>query len=359
MPTHSPWLRKPLWIVLEQERHEHHENSTVERHLSLFDLISVGVGGTIGSGIFVLTGYIAHYYAGPATTLSFLVSGAAACCSGLCYAELAGRIPASGSTFAYAYVALGELPAVLAAACLTLEYMVSGAAVARSWGDKMVLWLHDELHWESAQKYLAPGYNLNPMAGCMSVACVLLLMDGVKESKMVTNVITAIKVALVVFMIVGGFVLWNGSNLQPFLPYGTAGVLRGATSSFFGYLGYDEVCCIAGEALHPERDMPRAVLSTLAILTLLYVLAALALCAMQPYQEMSDTSAFPSAFRYNGVEWAAQIAAVSVTVKCVCGRENDGTSNALFFTIVWRSLDIACRCAHFTYGAASAAACIV
>lgn len=78
----SPLLRKPLWVVLEQETHQHHESTTVERHLSLFDLIAVGVGGTIGSGIFVLTGYIAHYYAGPATTISFFISGMAACCSG-------------------------------------------------------------------------------------------------------------------------------------------------------------------------------------------------------------------------------------------------------------------------------------
>lgn len=311
MPAHSPWLRKPLWVVLDQEaQHNNDHQNHVQRHLSLFDLVAVGVGGTIGSGIFVLTGFIAHYYAGPATTLSFFISGMAACCSGLCYAELAGRIPASGSTFSYAYVALGELPAVLAAACLTLEYMVSGAAVARSWGDKVVLWARDELDWNKAEQYLAPGYNLNPMAGLVSAACVLLLMDGVKESKIVTNIFTVLKVGLVVFMIVGGFWLFDGSNLTPFMPFGMSGVFRGATSSFFGYLGYDEVCCIAGEALHPARDMPRAVLLTLCILTVLYVLAALALCGMQPYEDMSDTSAFPVAFRYNGVEWAAQVAAV-------------------------------------------------
>lgn len=291
----------------------------------------------------------------------------AACCSGLCYAELAGRIPASGSTYSYSYVALGELPAVLAAACLTLEYMVSGAAVARSWGDKVVLWLRDELGWASAEKYLSPGYNLNPMAGLMSAACVLLLMDGVKESKMVTNIVTMLKVALVVFMIVGGFWLFQGSNLMPFMPYGTAGVFRGATSSFFGYLGYDEVCCIAGEALHPARDMPRAVLWTLSILTLLYVLAALALCGMQPYEEMSDTSAFPAAFRYNNVEWAAQIAAVRVNIadravflcsmlfvahhtKCLVLSHHKQA--------VRGSIDVTSCCAHFAHGSASTAACL-
>jgi APA family basic amino acid/polyamine antiporter len=204
---------------------------------------------------------------------------------------------------------MGELPAVLAAACLTLEYAVSGAAVARSWGDKVVLWFRDDLGWGSAETYLDPGFGLNPIAFFISVASVALLMDGVRESKFVTNIFTSLKVALVVFMTVGGFWLFDGSNLKPFIPYGTAGVLRGATSSFFGYLGYDEVCCIAGEALNPQRDMPRAVLCTLSIVAILYVLAALALTGMQPYEQISDESAFPDAFRYNNVEWAAQIAA--------------------------------------------------
>jgi APA family basic amino acid/polyamine antiporter len=282
--------------------------------LTLLDLVSVGVGGTIGSGIFVLTGFIAHHYSGPATTISFAISGLAACCSGLAYAELAARIPASGSTYAYAYVALGELPAVIAAACLTLEYAVSGAAVARSWGDKVGLWLRDELGWESAETYLNPGLGLNPIAFFISAASVALLMDGVKESKFVTNIFTCLKVALVVFMTVGGFWLFDGSNMKPFIPYGTAGVLRGATSSFFGYLGYDEVCCIAGEALNPQRDMPRAVLCTLSIVAILYVMAALALTGMQPHEQINDESAFPDAFRYNHVEWAAQIAAAGEVV---------------------------------------------
>ena len=326
---HSPWLRKPLWVVTEQERQSNGSSqSSVHRHLTLFDLVSVGVGGTIGSGVFVLTGYIAHHYAGPATTLSFAISGLAACCSGLCYAELAGRIPVSGSTYAYAYVALGELPAVLAAACLTLEYAVSGAAVARSWGDKVVLWMEEELGLTSLQRFLNPGFGLNPMAFLVSAASVALLIDGVKESKRVTNVFTTLKVGLVIFMIVGGFWLLDASNLKPFAPYGTSGVLRGATSSFFGYLGYDEVCCIAGEAINPHRDMPLSVLCTLATVTVLYVLAALALTGMQPSSELSDTSAFPEAFRYNGVEWAAQVAGVRTAYKLLYPLECRQTKHA-------------------------------
>jgi amino acid transporter len=113
----------------------------LERHLTLIDLVAIGVGGTIGSGLFVLAGLVAHEYAGPSAILSWLVSGIAALLSGCCYAELAARIPLAGSTYAYSYVAMGELPAVLAAACLSLEYIAAAAAVARSWGDKASLCL--------------------------------------------------------------------------------------------------------------------------------------------------------------------------------------------------------------------------
>jgi amino acid transporter len=215
-----------------------------------------------------LTGFIAHHYAGPGTALSFAVSGLAACCSGLCYAELAGRIPVAGSTYIYAYISLGEWAAVVAAACLTLEYGVSGAAVSRSWGDKVVEWLTVQWQWKDASYYLGGEY-FNPMAGFVSAASVALLLWGVKESKNVTNFFTALKVGLVVFMTVGGFCLFQSENLTPLAPYGTSGILRGATSSFFGYLGYDEVCCIAAEAKNPRRDMPRAILWTLSIVTVL------------------------------------------------------------------------------------------
>ena len=143
------WRRKkPLWVVLREieesntesypgasdnsshQRHHQQQQQNIRRHLSLVDLISVGVGGTIGSGIFVLAGFIARNYAGPATAVSFAISGVAAAASGVCYAELSGRIPTSGSTYVYSYVCMGEIAAVVAAACLTLEYGVSGAAVS-------------------------------------------------------------------------------------------------------------------------------------------------------------------------------------------------------------------------------------
>ena len=305
MPS-SPWLKKPLWVLQEQERQ--HPTHRLERHLSLFDLWSLGVGGTIGSGIFVLTGYIAHQYAGPATVISFAISGLAAACSGMAYAELAGRLPIAGSTYLYAYVAMGELPAVLAAACLTLEYAVSGAAVARSWGDKVVLWLQKQwnIPHSDLAPYLDPGYGVNPMAFFISILIVALLLGGVKEAKRMSNIMTTLKVFLVLFMILGGFYYGTTDHWTPFIPFGTPGIMRGATSSFFAYLGYDEVCCLAGEARYPQHDMPRAVLLIVATVAFLSMASALALTSLQPSTEIQDTSAFPAAFQSLGLTWAAQ-----------------------------------------------------
>ncbi|KAI2494153.1 Amino acid permease [Fragilaria crotonensis] len=173
---------------------------------------------------------------------------------------------------------MGELAAVLAAACLTLEYAAAGAAVARSWGDKVVLWLQQNLGLATTiTSVLNPGYGLNPMAFLISAASLWMLLNGVKETKCVSNAMTTLKLLLVLFMIFGGLYFCDSSNLTPFVPFGTAGVLRGATSSFFGYLGYDEVCCIAGESLNPRRDLPRAVLLTLASVAAIYMTAAFAL----------------------------------------------------------------------------------
>ena len=153
---------------------------------------------------------------------------------------------------------------------------------------------------------------INLPAFTVSAVSTALLLLGVQESKRVMNWITILKMLVVGFMIVGGFMLYNRSltDSQPFAPFGASGVLRGATTSFFGYLGYDEVCCVAGEAKNPARDMPRAVLGTLLIVTICYVLAATALTGMLPYTAISPTAGFPDAFRTRGWEAAAQLTAV-------------------------------------------------
>ena len=317
-PSFSPSSRGKAAAASATNNHHH----STQRHLTLLDLLSIGIGGTVGSGIFVLCGLIATNFAGPATSLSFVISGLAAALSGCCYAELATKIPVGGSTYTFAYVAIGELAAVISASLLTLEYAVSGAAVARSWGDKVTEWLkHGFVGADDdgnssgiwVEQYLDPEWlgPINPMAFVISATSTAILLAGVKESKRVVNFFTFVKVGLVLFMIVGGFVLTRSANWTPFVPvrFGAAGIFRGATSSFFGFIGFDEVVCLAGESVNPSRDLAPAVLLTIAAVSLLYVFAALALTGMQPYDEISEASGFPMAFHANGMNWAAEIAA--------------------------------------------------
>ena len=303
----SSTLERTTSQILEDPDHR-----ALERHLSLFDLVSIGVGGTIGSGIFVLCGLIANQYSGPATCLSWAIAGVAAFLSGFCYAELSGRIPSAGSSYAYAHESMGEFVAFLTAACLTLEFLVSGSAVARSWGDKVVEWLNVELNagpW--ASRILDPGYNINPLAFLVSACCTALILCGVKESKLVTDFFTWTKVLLVAFMAILGFALLVPANLSPFIPpeFGATGVMRGATTSFFGYLGFDGICCVAGEAKNPSMNLPRSIMITLVFVTVLYIAAAVALTGMIDYTQISVSSGFPEAFAARGVMWAAQLTA--------------------------------------------------
>ena len=197
---------------------------------------------------------------------------------------------------------MGEIPAVAAGACITLEYIVASSAVARSWGDKVVAfiiaYIDDDSHF--IMKYLQPGYGFNPMAFLISVSSVTLLLKGVKESKQATNLFTLLKVSLIAFMSIASLSLMDTNNLFPLLPakFGIAGILRGSTSSFVGYIGFDEICCMGGEVVDPVKNLPRAVMGTIGLVTVLYVIAAIGLVGMVPYQYISETSGFPDGFRY-------------------------------------------------------------
>jgi APA family basic amino acid/polyamine antiporter len=285
----------------------------MDRHLTLLDLIAIGIGGTIGSGLFVLVGLVANKYAGPATVLSWCLSGLSACISGVCYAELSARIPLAGGAYAYSSVALGELFSVLCATCLSMNYIAASAAIARSWGDKCIEWLQEELgeeHW--IPLVFHPWGSVSPLAFCIALGSVVLLLIGVKESKRVTNFFTAVKASVAVFMVTAGFYYAEPTNWRPFLPakFGVPGVMRGATATFFGYLGYDSVCSLGGEAINPKQNLPIAILMTLSGVVVLYVNATLALTGMQPYDDISPVSGFPHAFFSLDAAWAGQIAAI-------------------------------------------------
>ncbi len=232
--------RKPYMQCIEESR-----SSKLVRSLSLWDLVSIGVGGTVGSGIFVLTGLITHRYSGGGVIYSWLIAGMACLMSALSYAELSSLISLGGSSYVYTYIALGELPAFISACCLSLEYGIAGAAVSSSWSDKVEAWINsmmssgNEEH-QFSMHVTAGGIKFNFLSAIIQILVVLLVLGGVDLSKSVINGFTALKIVLIVFIIVAGLWLYSPNNNPTWTPYGVKGVLRGASSCFFGYVGYDE-----------------------------------------------------------------------------------------------------------------------
>ncbi|KAF0684929.1 Aste57867_23173 [Aphanomyces stellatus] len=308
---------KPIEVIQAEE-----EKEELVRDLGLWDLIAIGVGGTVGSGIFATAGSIISGSAGPAAVISWLVAGLVCIVNGFAYMEMSSLVPSSGSTYAYSYHILGELPAFVAGWLLTLEYGMSGAGVARSWSQKVQDWAE-----EGGGDYSflnKDHYNL--MAFVVMFLSMLILLGGIHFGKLFINTITATKVAVVLFIIVAGFAATKVDNLTPFVPplsddgtmFGTQGVLLGASSAFFGYVGFDEVCCMAAEAKNPRKIMPRAVIGTILGTMFLSCFASLALSGMVPasvYSNLPYTMtdgkvmtefSFPAAFGYVGYS-AAQV----------------------------------------------------
>lgn len=297
---------KPIKVIRAEEN-----SQDLPRSLSLFDLLCIGIGGTVGSGIFATTGEIVSSTAGPGAVLSWMIGGIVCCFNAFSYMELTTRVPSSGSTYAYAYHALGELPAVIGGWLLTLEYAVSGAGVARSWADKVHTWIDPT---QETYKWINMEY-LNLLAALIQALSVVVLLVGVRFGKAFVNTVTIIKVAVVLFIVVVGFTAFNADNISPFIPqrvpsvpaFGFQGVIAGATQAFFGYIGFDEVCCLAAEAKNPKKIMPIAVIGVVLGTMMLSVFASFVLTGMVPYQNAVD---FPEAFKAVDLTWASHIVRV-------------------------------------------------
>ncbi|KAF4320568.1 hypothetical protein BBO99_00001563 [Phytophthora kernoviae] len=307
--------RKPMQVIQAEEN-----SQDLPRSLSLFDLICIGIGGTVGSGIFSTAASIVSDTAGPAALVSWLIGGVVCCMNALAYMELTTRVPSSGSTYAYAYHAIGELPAVVAGWLLTLEYAVSGAGVARSWAQKVEDWAIKEnpdasVHWLNME-------YANILSGVIQGLCVLVLLAGLRFGKVFVNGFTILKMFVVIFIIIAGFTAIDMDNLSPFIPpraenssgdmaYGSQGIITGASQAFFGYIGFDEVCCLAAEAKNPKKVMPIAVISVVTGTAVLSVLCSLVLAGMVPFQEATS---FPDGFAGVGWSWASEITRAGETI---------------------------------------------
>lgn len=276
--------------------------SEAARPLNLADLTLLGVGGTLGSGLFLLTGHAARMIAGPAVTLSFACAAVACLFSALSYAEMSSRNPNSGGAYAFAYAALGELPAFLVGMCLTLEYGVSAAAIARSWAS----YVGDAAGFLPAWT-VARGSLFSALAFLLVLGLSLLLAMGMEEAKWVINSATVVYALVVLVILLFGFGHIEKNNWDSFFPFGTHGVIAGSSAVFFAYIGFDEVACVAEEAQDSARTVPLAILFSLFIVTTLYIGASLVLTGMVKYLYIDVDAPFSAAFRDVGLNFIAKL----------------------------------------------------
>jgi len=284
---------------------------SLKRVLGPINLVTLGIGAIIGTGIFVLTGQAAAQYAGPAIVLSMVLAGFASALAGLCYSEFASTVPIAGSAYTYGYATLGEFIAWIIGWDLILEYALGAATVAVGWSGHLASFLHDFVGIDIPAAYAAAPCTLINMPGCspdavfnlpavlITVAVTVLIVIGIKESANVNSAIVIVKVAVVLIVIVGGIAYVNPANWQPFIPentgrfgeYGWSGILRGAGVIFFAYIGFDAVSVAAQEARNPQKDMPIGILGSLVVCTILYVLVSGIMVGLVPYKQMLGSPA--------------------------------------------------------------------
>jgi APA family basic amino acid/polyamine antiporter len=269
------------------------EGGTLRRSLGLWQLTTLSIGATLGTGIFVVLGE-AVPDAGPAVIVSFLIAGLTALFSALSYAELAGTIPVSGSSYSYAYATLGELVAWVCGWCLLLEYGVSVAAVAVGWGQYLNELLHGALGLTIPEALAAPpgeGGMFNLPALLVVLLAMAFLLGGAKESARANAVMVAVKIGALLLFCAVAFAGVRAGNYQPFMPLGMAGVSAAGATLFFSYIGFDAASTAGEEARDAQRDLPRAILLSLGIVTLLYCLVAAVAVGALPWREFEGTEA--------------------------------------------------------------------
>lgn len=327
----SRFMVKKTVLTIQEES----EKGELKRTLTAANLISLGIGCIIGTGIFVMTGQAAAQFAGPAIIISFLLAGLCCAFAAMCYAELASMLPVSGSAYSYAYASLGEITAWVVGWLMLLEYGIAGSTVAVGWSGYLVSFLKDfniiiPPEWAAAtgeKITLASGaagtafFNA-PAAIGLGVVTTLLIV-GVKESATVNNVIVFIKLLVILLFIGFGVFYINPDHWHPFIPqntgeyghFGWSGILRGAGYIFFAYVGFEAVSTAAQEAHNPQRDVPIGIIGSLTVCTLLYILVSLVLTGIVPYSTLNVPDPIAVAVDAIHLPWLA----FTVKIGAICG----------------------------------------
>lgn len=320
---------KPL-----SELQAEYKTSQLKRVLSVWDLIGLGIGAIIGAGIFATVGTAAagdpaRPGAGPGIILSFVLTAAVCGLAALCYAEMAAMVPIAGSAYTYAYATLGEIFAWIIGWDLIIEYAVGNVAVAISWsgyfcellrglGVTVPAWASTDLRTALASPEIlaaAPRVLGIPVVVNLPAMGIVLLLTwvlvrGIRESSRTNAVMVVTKLAVLAFFVVVGLFYVQPENYKPFLPNGWHGVWAGAAIVFFAYIGFDAVSTAAEECRNPARDLPRGIIGSLVISTLIYVAVAAVVTGMVPWTELATAEPLTVAMNRYNLGWAAGIVAV-------------------------------------------------
>ncbi|GAB3528893.1 amino acid permease [Arthrobacter monumenti] len=316
----------------------------LKKNLGALDLVVFGLGVSIGAGIFVLTGQAAAANGGPAIAISFLIAGIVAGLSAICYAELASSVPVAGSAYTFSFATLGELVAFIIGWDLVLEFTVGAAALATSFSQYLGVVLEGTPFGIPPVVASVETGVMNLPAGLLIVGLTVILSTGIKLSSRINQVVTAIKVVVVLLVIIVGMFYINVANWKPFVPpaegtvgseagaldvplvetifgleptvYGWGGVFAAASLVFFAFIGFDVVATTAEETRNPQRDMPIGILGSLAIVTVLYMAVSLVVTGVQSYEDIDPADGAPlaTAFTSVGVTWMGNLVAIGACI---------------------------------------------
>ncbi|KFP61299.1 Cationic amino acid transporter 4, partial [Cariama cristata] len=292
--------------------------TSFNRCLSTIDLTLLGIGGMVGSGLYVLTGTVAKEIAGPAVIISFIIAGFASLLAALCYAEFGARVPKTGSAYMFTYVSVGEIWAFLIGWNVLLEYMIGGAAVARAWSGYLdSIFNHKiknftETHVGAWQVPFLAHYP-DFLAAAILLVATAFISFGAKVSSWLNHVFSAISMGVILFILIMGFVLAQPKNWSAqeggFAPYGLSGVMAGTATCFYAFVGFDVIAASSEEARNPQRAVPRAIAFSLGLATGAYILVSVVLTLMVPWHTLDPDSALADAFYRRGYAWAGFLVA--------------------------------------------------
>ncbi len=308
--TQGVFRRKPIG--------ESSDESGLERSIGLWQLTAIGLGAIIGAGIFALAGPVAQGTAGPAVSVSFIIAGVASACAALSYAEFGGLIPQAGSAYTYGYAVLGEVVGWFIGWDLLLEYTAIVAVVAIGVSQYITFLLQafglDLPAWMLGAPGTGHGHRVDLFAILLCLGVAWLLNRGIRSSARIETYLVFVKIAIVLAVVGVGAFYVSSDNLTPYFPFGLSGAATGAATVFFAVFGYDAMSTAAEESKEAERNLPKAIVLSLAIAMVLYLLAATVLTGMVKYTNLSPTAAFSEAFDTVGLPQFAKVVAFGAII---------------------------------------------